>query len=176
MAYLFGHKLWVAQRADGNWQVWIEGKKPLQNETTVFKDQDEAKNMAHSLAHWHLEEKRLCGCTAELLWEVPGKEERRAAGRIEQPCEIWSGDGKINIGRMVNLSTGGAFIQTLDPPSEGSVLALIFDVGGTRIKIQGKVVHRTPNQGMGVRFLGLDLASCSVIANWAIVRSRSHLR
>ena len=56
-ADLLGHELWVGQRVDGRWQVWIEGKRPLLRETmgVVFNDPDEANSMAHMAAHRHFE-------------------------------------------------------------------------------------------------------------------------
>lgn len=170
-AHLLKHDLYVAQRTDGNWQVWIDGKKSIQHET-VFADQVEAKRVAHSLAHWHLEGKQFCDCTAELLWEPVRVDvsisfnERRHSKRFEHFCRIqWQEQGSLTIGRIENISAGGVFIQTLNPAPEGSVLKLSFQVGPVDVETRGQVIHQSPNHGMGVRFLGLRPPDYAAIAN-----------
>jgi len=170
-AHVLKHDLYVAQRTDGNWHVWIEGKKPIQHET-VFTDQVEAKRAAHSLAHCHLEGKPFCDCTAESLWEPVRPDvgisfaERRHAKRFNHSCEIqWQDQGILTIGRIENLSAGGAFIETLNPAPEGSVLKLSFQVGSADVETKGQVIHQRPNYGMGVRFLGLRPPDHAAIAN-----------
>jgi len=158
---LLGHDLWVAKGADGKWRAWIEGDKSVQHESDLA-DQDEAKRVVHSLAHWHIEGKHFCDCVAPLRWEsvqpsfVGPLEERRRAKRIPYPCEIRCEDqGIFRIGRIGNLSTEGAFIQTLNPPFEGAVVNLSFKLGPVQVEAQGRVVHLTPKQGIGVQFLNL---------------------
>jgi len=167
-ASFIGHELWIAQRTDGKWQIWIEGRRPLHQETSFFQDQNEAKNMVHSLAHRHLEAKEICDCKTDLHWETAGPETRRAVKRFNYPCEISLDDnGIMSIGCIGNLSTDGAFIQTRNPPVEGSLLGLSFRVGHVVIETQGEVVHRHPNQGMGVRFLNLDTTGRRIISRLA---------
>jgi hypothetical protein len=171
-AHLLNHELWVAQRTDCNWQVWIEGKKSLRHET-VFPDQDEAKRAAHSLAHRHIEGKQSCDCARELLWEliqphesiVP--EERRTVARF--PCSLkiqWQDRGFVSAGRFGNLSAEGAFIRTPNPAPEGSVLKLSFQAGTFQVEARGEVIYRLPDLGMGVRFLDLSLQGHEAIASF----------
>ena len=171
---LFEHDLWVAQRADGKWQAWIEGQKALQHEA-LLANQEEAKKVVHSLAHWHIEGKHFCDCADALRWQsvqpdfVGPLEERRRAKRINYPCEIRCEDhGVFRIGRIGDLSTEGAFIQTSNPPFAGSVINLSFHVGPVQVETQGKVIHQNPRHGMGVQFLNLDPGYRAAIADLLI--------
>ncbi len=169
-ARLLEHELWIGQRSDGNWQVWIEGERHLELKA-AFPNQDGAKRIVHSLAHRHLGGKLICDCTAELQWEqihaaeqVP-PEEKRTARRFNYTCEIqWQDEGVFSIGRIRNLSTGGAFIQTLNPPAEGSIINLRFMLGSFQVETLGRVVRQLQLQGMGVQFLDLSPAGREAIA------------
>ena len=170
-AHLLEHDLYVAQRTDGNWQLWIEGHKPLQHQT-AFADQVEAKRIVHSLAHRHLEGKPLCDCSGELFWESVRTdagafiEERRNAKRFKYFCRIeWQDRGISKTGRIRNLSVEGAYIRTLNPAPEGSVLKLSFQVGLVDVETKVEVIHRRPNYGMGVRFLELTPPDATAIDN-----------
>jgi hypothetical protein len=166
-AQFLEHKLWIAERADGKWQVWIEGKRPF-HETAVFESQNEAKRSVHRLAHEHLEGKPSCDCPTKLLWQGPAEEDLRRVKRFDYSCEVWSGEQGSSLGQIANLSAEGAFIATSNPPSTGSVLALSFQVGpALKFETQGRVVHQQPNQGIWVQFLDLDPAARQVIAGLA---------
>jgi hypothetical protein len=173
-ARFLGHDLWIAQRADGNWQVWIEGERAVEHEP-LLASQEEARRVIHSLAHWQIEGRNFCDCTKDLQWQPVQQnlaEERRMADRTNYICEIRCEDqGVFRIGRIGNLSTEGAFIQTPNPAFTGSVLKLSFHVGRVQIETQGQVVHRNPQQGMGVRFLDLDPGSRAAIADVIIQQS-----
>ena len=170
-ARFLGHDLWVAQRADGKWQVWIEGEKAVEHEA-FLANQQEAKRVVHSLAHWHIEGRQFCNCAAEMLWQsvqpdfVGSLQERRSVKRINYECEIrCENRGVSQIGRIGNLSTEGAFIQTPNPSFTGSVINLSFQVGRVQVETQGTVVRHNPEQGMGVRFLNLDPGYRAAIAD-----------
>ncbi len=167
-ARFLGHDLWVAQRTDGSWQVWIEGEKTTEHKP-FLATQEEARRAAHFLAHIYIEGKHLCDCTNELDWQHGQRDvaaENRIVKRINYICEIRCEEqGVFRIGRIGNLSTEGAFIQTPDPSLMGSVLNLSFSVGSVQVETQGQVVHRNPQEGMGVRFLNLDPSSRAAIAD-----------
>ena len=165
-AHLLDHELWVAERADGKWQAWIEGKRPLPD-MAVFENETEAKRMAHQLAHPHLQGKDSCDCLTQLYWKLPS--DRRRVKRFHYPCTVLSDEQGASLGQILNLSTDGAFIETPNPLSPGSRLALSFQLDPVlKIKTRGEVVHQLPNQGMGVRFLDLTPADRKVIADLAI--------
>jgi hypothetical protein len=170
-ARLLDHDLWIAQRADGKWQVWIEGSKGVEHEP-LLGTQEEARRVVHSLGHWHIEGRHFCDCTADLNWQPAQTEagdERRTSRRTNFICEIRCEDqGVFRIGRIGNLSTEGAFIQTPNPSYTGSVLNLSFHVGRVQVETQGQVVHRSAQEGMGVRFLNLDPSFRAAIADVVI--------
>jgi hypothetical protein len=179
-AQLLGHDLWVAQCADGKWRAWIEGEKAVEHEA-LLANQQEAKRVVHSLAHWHIEGKQFCGCAAEILWQsvqsdfVGSQPERRSVKRIKYGCDIrCENRGVSRIGRIGNLSTEGAFIQTPNPSVTGSVINLSFQVGRVKVETQGTVVHHHPEQGMGVRFLNLDPGYRAAIAD-LLIRENNRL-
>ncbi len=166
---LLHHDLWIAQRADGSWQVWIDGEKGVTHDL-FLANQEEAKRAVHSLAHWHIEGKHLCDCPDELCWEAvppdPAHDERRRLKRTSYICEIRCEDqGLFRIGRIGNLSVEGAFIQTSNPSYTGSVVTLTFQIGHLQVETQGQVVHRNPDQGMGVRFVNLNPSYRAAIAD-----------
>lgn len=170
-ARLLGHDLCVAQRTDGKWLVWIEGRRALQHEPSVT-NQDEAKKVVHLLAHWHIEGKHLCDCGKDLRWEplhsitTSPQPERRKARRVPHVCEVrFEDQGASRIGRIGNLSTEGAFIETPRPSFKGSVVTLSFRVGPLHVRARGEVIHRSPQQGMGVRFLNLEPSCRAAIAD-----------
>jgi PilZ domain len=57
--------------------------------------------------------------------------------------------------RMSDISTTGAFLDSMSGLPPGTKLALGFRVGETPVKVAAEVVHTMPNFGMGVRFLDL---------------------
>jgi hypothetical protein len=61
------HVLIVSQQIDGSWKIEIRGPKSISH-GVVFDTADEAKLEAHSLAHWHLEEKKFCDCRDQPAW------------------------------------------------------------------------------------------------------------
>jgi hypothetical protein len=63
------------------------------------------------------------------------------------------------------LSVEGAYIRTLNPAPEGSVLKLSFQVGLVDVETKVEVIHRRPNYGMGVRFLELTPPDATAIDN-----------
>jgi len=173
-ARLLGHDLWVAQLADGKWRAWIEGGKAVEHEA-LLASQEEAKRVVHSLAHWHIEGRRFCDCAAEMLWQsvqsdfVGSRPERRNAKRINYECKIRCENRGVSlIGRIGNLSTEGAFIQTPNPSFTDSVINLSFQVGRMKVETQGTVVRHNPERGMGVRFLNLDPGYRAAIAALSI--------
>lgn len=57
--------------------------------------------------------------------------EKRRYPRVEMPKGMrvaWEGSGKGLVSQVIDLSLGGAFIQTADSPSVGSSVKLIFEI------------------------------------------------
>lgn len=83
---------------------------------------------------------------------------RRKYPRIELSKGIpvgWQGGGKFGTSRIVSVSLGGVFIATPDPPAEGSVMKLIFDVPAGEVRARAVVKRSIPGQGMGVQFINM---------------------
>ncbi|HEU4390505.1 MAG TPA: PilZ domain-containing protein [Blastocatellia bacterium] len=83
---------------------------------------------------------------------------RRAAHRISYLCEVeFDGvqTGAANI-RISDLSTKGAFIDSLASFPVGSILQLRFLVRSTEMCVTGEVRHNLPQIGMGIRFVNLS--------------------
>jgi hypothetical protein len=57
--------------------------------------------------------------------------------------------------RMSDLSTTGAFLDSMAGLRPGTKLALRFMAGQMEVRTSAVVVHTMPQFGMGVRFLGL---------------------
>ncbi len=66
-ATMLEHHLWVIQPSRIGWFLCITGKNPV-CENQVFASPDDAKRIAHFLAHWHIEGKPYCDCAEELCW------------------------------------------------------------------------------------------------------------
>jgi hypothetical protein len=61
------HALVVSQEFDGTWSFEILGTKRI-HQQKGYHTALEAKQAAHLLAHWLLENKQACDCTERLLW------------------------------------------------------------------------------------------------------------
>ena len=86
-----------------------------------------------------------------------GQQEQRQAKRFTYVCEArCETHGGLSIDRITTLSATGAWIETSDPPAEGSIFKLYFTAGLMDVTTQAKVVHRVPGKGMGVAFQNLS--------------------
>ncbi|MBZ5500125.1 MAG: CBS domain-containing protein [Acidobacteriia bacterium] len=82
--------------------------------------------------------------------------ELRRARRFAYVCEVeCEALGHLGLNRITNLSVTGAWIETLDPLPEGSILNLRFSVGAVDVRTQAKVSRRLEGEGMGVAFQNL---------------------
>jgi hypothetical protein len=86
-----------------------------------------------------------------------GQEKRRQAKRFTYVCEArYETPGRLSIDRITILSTTGAWIETSNPPAEGTILTLYFTAGLMDVTTQAKVAYRLPGKGMGVAFQNLS--------------------
>ena len=99
--------------------------------------------------------------------------ERRQAKRFPYVCEVECEVlGHLCLNRITNLSTTGAWIETSDPPPEGSILNLRFSAGSVDVRTQAKVARRLLGEGMGVAFQNLlphdrkAIDTLSIDASW----------
>jgi acetoin utilization protein AcuB len=78
------------------------------------------------------------------------------AKRFAYICEVeCEAPGHLSLDRITNISITGAWIETSNPPPEGSILNLCFSVGSVDVRTQAKVSRRLLGEGMGVAFQNL---------------------
>lgn len=86
---------------------------------------------------------------------------RRTRQRATVRTEIWLGeDGIFTRSPEVlrDLSEGGAFVQTQQQFSKGSILTLCFDLPFTGHQIRATVLVRHQREGFGIGVQFLDLS------------------
>ena len=91
--------------------------------------------------------------------------ERREAKRISFICEVECGGAGISrlATRITDLSTTGAFIDSMTNYAPGTVLTLKFRVKDILIETQCEVRYSMRQMGMGVRFVNMPPASLAVL-------------
>ncbi len=73
--------------------------------------------------------------------------------------------------RISDLSTTGAFLDTMNPLPPGTRLAMRFMAGSQEVRVAAEVVHGMPSFGMGVRFLDLPAEGRAAIE--ALIREQA---
>jgi hypothetical protein len=93
--------------------------------------------------------------------------EARRAERIPHPCDVECIDDeglRIANTRLSDLSTTGAFVESVNELPVGTRLRLRFQVGSRMVDAAGEIVHSMPRFGFGVRFDGIGLEDRVAIA------------
>ncbi len=70
----------------------------------------------------------------------------------------WKTAGQRMVSRAETIGMGGLFLHTPDPPSEGSIIELLFDLKAGEVRARAVVRHKTPGTGMGVQFVQMQAA------------------
>ena len=86
-----------------------------------------------------------------------GTREKRRHARAEIPKGMWvawEGSGQRLVSRVFDLSLGGVFIPTPEPPPVGTSIKLVFEMSGRDIRARAIVRHRV-SSGMGVEFVAM---------------------
>ena len=98
---------------------------------------------------------------------MQGKE-RREAKRVSYICEVECQGIGINrlATRITDLSTTGAFIDSMTCFTQGTILKIKFRVKDIPIETDCEVRYSMPQMGMGVRFLNLKPEHLSVLDNF----------
>jgi hypothetical protein len=84
--------------------------------------------------------------------------EKRRYSRVEIPKGMrvaWEGSGKRFVSRVFDLSLGGVFIPTPDPPAVGTSIKLVFEMSGRDIRARAIVRRSLSGVGMGVEFVAM---------------------
>jgi hypothetical protein len=91
--------------------------------------------------------------------------DRRDAKRISYICEVECEGIGINrlATRITDLSTTGAFIDSMTCFTQGTILKIKFRIKDIPIEATCEVRYSMPQMGMGVRFLDLQPAYLSII-------------
>jgi hypothetical protein len=87
-----------------------------------------------------------------------GTREKRRYSRVEIPKGMWvawEGSGQRLVSRVFDLSLGGVFIPTPDPPPVGTSIKLVFEMSGRDIRARAIVRRSVSGNGMGVEFVAM---------------------
>jgi hypothetical protein len=67
----------------------------------------------------------------------------------------WEHSGIRRVSRVSVLALGGLFISTPEPPPNGDVIKLIFEIPGGDVRARALVRDSQPRKGMGVEFTAM---------------------
>jgi hypothetical protein len=100
--------------------------------------------------------------------------EKRAAKRVGYLCEVEceGADNRRFQTRISDLSTDGAFVDSITTYPGGSLMKLKFIVRSTEIRVTAQVRYCMPQIGMGVCFVDLTPGDRAVIADLVAEVSR----
>jgi hypothetical protein len=81
---------------------------------------------------------------------------RRVTSVVEVDCRTLDSADMPVAARISDLSTTGAFLDSMNPLPPATRLALRFMAGPQEVRVVADVVHSMPQFGMGVRFVDLS--------------------
>jgi hypothetical protein len=87
-----------------------------------------------------------------------GTREKRRYSRVELPKGMrvgWEGSGQRFVSQVSDLSLGGVFIPTPEPPPVGTSIKLVFEMSGRNIRARAIVRRSVSGNGMGVEFVAM---------------------
>src|SRR2546423_1028222 len=92
-------------------------------------------------------------------------DERRGDERVRFPLEVrWEGLSSGHTARVYDISLSGCYIETFGEVRTGEVLRFeIQSPTGRWLPFEGRVVHRQPYMGFGVRLFNLTDARCDAL-------------
>jgi len=94
--------------------------------------------------------------TASAQPGAPTGADRRTAKRVSLVTQIRTGaGGETLVGYSKDVSTGGLFVETEDPPAKGTEVTIRFRLSEDSPiqEVQAAVAYRMTGEGMGLRFL-----------------------
>jgi len=97
---------------------------------------------------------------------VSDKRRHSRNDRMKELSVFWHRGGRRFISRVSNLSLGGAFLQSAEPPPLGTTLQLLFRVSGKVARARAVVIRSVPGEGMGIEFvaMGQEDRACLALA------------
>jgi len=78
----------------------------------------------------------------------------------------WRGGGRKLVSFIGNLSLGGVYLRTLDPPSPGTTLQLLLDLPSGQVRARGLVEWNIERRGMGVKFIAMQHEDRGRLSRW----------
>jgi hypothetical protein len=80
-------------------------------------------------------------------------DDRRAHPRVKGPFEgFWDGSG-TQVGRVVDLSVGGCFVESVTLPNAGQIVTVSMAIAGGQINLSAEVLYTESNLGFAARFV-----------------------
>ena len=90
---------------------------------------------------------------------MPTQTKSRRYSRVGLPKGMlvaWEHSGVRRTSRVTVVALGGLFITTPDPPPDGDVIKLIFEIPGGEVRARATVRDCQPRKGMGVEFTAMN--------------------
>jgi uncharacterized protein (TIGR02266 family) len=87
---------------------------------------------------------------------LPAGADRRTAKRVSLVTQIRTTvGGETLVGYSKDISTGGVFVETEEPPEKGAEVTLRFRLSEDSpiLEVRAAVAYRMSGEGMGLRFL-----------------------
>jgi hypothetical protein len=102
-------------------------------------------------------------------WEVLVTERRRSVRQLFfAEARITESRTRYSVTSQTNeLSSGGCHLDMRNPLATGSTVSVRLTHGGETVEIPARVVHSTPNVGMGVAFEAAAAAE-PVLSRWLV--------
>jgi tetratricopeptide (TPR) repeat protein len=85
---------------------------------------------------------------------TPKKQRKYPRHKVPKAMFVgWEAAGYRTVSRAETVGMGGLFLNTANPPAEGSLIGLIFDVKTGEVRARAIVRDSKPGKGMGVQFV-----------------------
>src|SRR5215470_3289307 len=78
----------------------------------------------------------------------------------------WQGGGRQLVSFVGNLSLGGLYIRTPDPPPPGATLQLLLDLPAGQVRARGLVEWNVERKGMGIKFIAMQHEDRGRLGKW----------
>jgi|SRR5215213_9262537 len=104
-------------------------------------------------------------------------DERRSEERLEVSLDaVWDGRRGNYTARVIDLSEGGCFVDTLGEASVGELLTLKVQLqGSTWLELTGEVAHHLGTVGFGLRFVNLSDEQMEQLRSFLATDARANL-
>lgn len=97
------------------------------------------------------------------------KELPRRYPRFDSPkgtFVAWQYGSKRAVSRLQNLGLGGLFIRTTESPPLGAFIQVLVDTPLGEIRARAVVQNIRPNEGIGVKIVGMQQEDRARFARW----------